>query len=534
MFYFIILKKIKFSAYQIPSIVLFLTLLIGSFSLPYHWDDTFYNSYFLKEYLKQENFNYLTHFGYYSAFPIYGSALNIIFYSLFNYYGTGLISIVFLSLFLLYVNYFLSKLLIKDSLKNIGILIFIGSYAIIEYGGTAKEDIIVNFLIFLSFYFLIFKDRLFGLNHYYSSFIFYSFSLGFKYTALNFLPIFYLYFLYKIFHDAEYKNKILQIHINGFFIALSINFPWLLRNFIEIGNPIYPLLSGHLPFEEKIIFTEIKKIYLNEQINGHIHNKFNNIFSFINFIEYTNKSIFVGTLFFPLILFKSKFKIFVNLEKEIILISIFLIIWMFFFLNWEMRHFVLIYFFSITSTLILINKIKLNKFHNKYLKLKNLLYILLVIILFFNGLEKVVKKYGKQFLCSIGENPIECLMAKNQYLRTVDFINNNIPKNERIATNALPYLYLNNEFIYIQPWADYTEIDLDNPEYIIDFLRNNKVNFLSWSFFDQHNAYDEKKGANLKKYFYKINDNIKKLESDKKLMVIFKDKNTKLYIINHQ
>lgn len=537
---FIFLKIIKIEKgnllqkNNIPLFLIFSFILAASLAYPYLWDDVFYNSYFLKEYLNNNNFDYLNNYGFYSAFPLYTDSLNIILFNIFGYIGPKINLLVYIPLLLILLNYVFEKLNIEKNLKIFGYLIIFSSPAVLEYLPTAKTDFLVNILIFLSFIILILIKSNFYQKYIYSVLIFSS-AVGFKYSALYFLPIYSLLLLFLVYQETKSFSKVIKICLLGAGLFFIVNLPWLYRNFSEIGNPVYPILSGFMPWNESIIFSDLKKSLLTEMISSSDSLNFHQFDSFVNFYYIFTKKTYFFLLYIPILIFTllklKKIKIqFSVKEKKFNLLTAAFMMQFIFFMSWELRHVIFILFFLTITNLIMINKLIS---HVNFLKIKYFLwiYIFLISLLTTKACLYITKKYHKQFNCTFIEN---CLFEKNQYLRSVDYVNKNLNKYDKVASNSLPYYYLNNKFINIQPWSDDEQIKVNDNLSFYNYLVSNDVNYLIWTFWDSSKAYDASKGKNIILYYKNINNSVIYLENNNYISPIFNTSETKIFKINYE
>lgn len=82
-------------------------------------------------------------------------------------------------------------------------------------------------------------------------------ALGCKYNGLvSFLILSLLvFFIYSRSHPSSYKYQLRALLYGGLFITVSIIVfgPWLIKNFIWTGNPLYPLYGGLLTFKQGLV-----------------------------------------------------------------------------------------------------------------------------------------------------------------------------------------------------------------------------------------------------------------------------------------
>jgi len=164
-----------------------------------------------------------------------------LFYKFANGIGMKLVSPLFGSLTLFY-TFLIAKKIYNERAAFFSVLFLTFLPIHLDYTIFGYVDGLLTFLIVLSVY-LIVENRLFL-----SSLVF-GLAVLTKYNAIFILPVL-LYILYKNVKGCKkrfIKNSSILIAI-----ASLISLPWLIRNYILLGNPVWPffgfLFKGSYPF----------------------------------------------------------------------------------------------------------------------------------------------------------------------------------------------------------------------------------------------------------------------------------------------
>ena len=243
------------------------------------------------------------------------------FYRVFDLFGYGefglkLISPLFGSLILVFTYLLVSKLF-NDKRIVFWSVFFVSFVPLHMYHSSIPFiDMVVSFFVILTIFFLINKK-------YVLAGISFGLAMLSKYSgAFLFLVI--LFYLFRSLKPKEFLKKSLLIAVIGFIIS----FPWYLRNWILLGNPVWPLLRNIFGGVYAEVFYAIKsnpgivnlinpnllfRTYL--EFFGVPQGNFQNLF-FIN-IPFLNLMLllwFIGTLVFIVPFIVGLFKI--NYKKK--------------------------------------------------------------------------------------------------------------------------------------------------------------------------------------------------------------------------
>jgi hypothetical protein len=175
---------------------------------------------------------------------------------------------------------------IKDKLNKtyglIGVLVFITTPIIVKLSVTAYVDLGLIFFCWASIYCLFrWHETQFGAKALFLSAIFCGLAIGTKYNGLLFFLIMscFVPLLFSLSKNADLSaNNVANRHIHSIrgvgwgltfvIISLIIFSPWMIRNIIWKGNPIYPLYDN-------IIQQKMGDTSLIDQEGSHItHNAF--------------------------------------------------------------------------------------------------------------------------------------------------------------------------------------------------------------------------------------------------------------------
>ncbi len=110
---------------------------------------------------------------------------------------------------------------------------------------NTQVDCLLTFYIFLSFYMLLEAcEKSFGRAALAFSGLFAGFAMGIKYSGIIFVPGLVLLLLWYLLRKKTVKDAGQLFSIFFIFCLVPI-VPWLIKNYIFWGNPVYPYFSGH-------------------------------------------------------------------------------------------------------------------------------------------------------------------------------------------------------------------------------------------------------------------------------------------------
>ena len=447
----------------IPIILLFPSFIL-LFSPPLYWDELVYHLFIPKTYISSHRFvspEYLIYFdaphninifyGFISS--LFGNTSLCVFFHSFMGIGSTLL------IYLLGRKYF------SSGAGKIAALIFITAPAITKELRIAYVDLGSTFFFLLSIYTFMKGYENKSLKYFSLAGIFLGFTIGIKYPAIycavTFLPFFF-------FPLKEEKRKYLFIFWGTTFITF---FPWLLKNFIMTGNPIYPNL--YVLFEGKN-WNRNLSILLNEWLQGMgmgMGHNFNDFFKlpwrlsvkgwyqYELFADTISPFFFFPLIFLPLVILREYKESKINLKIFIFLGMglIFLICW--FYGSQQVRFlipglalFAIVSGYAIDSILSsIINFLKIKESPDKQIIPLNK-WLLLVTYIFIACYSVGVEQEAYDFVqpafhVSFGNMEIPEYITRirrsNSY-NAVMWINKNLPKNSKIL------MFFENRGFYLE------------------------------------------------------------------------------------
>jgi hypothetical protein len=438
------------------------------------------------------------------------------------------------------ITYYICKLLkIRPLFCFLGAILSLASPSIYSLAPTSKPDNLITTYILLSFYLLL--AGLDSINKtkkiaiYFTSITFMSLAIGFKYSAIYLLPAYFLIIFYAILKEEREDNlkKIILIFSGGFLIFLGINIVWLIRNFVETGNPIYPILNSFLHDNLTYHFTIYRSMLLSEFLNSMKDMSFHqsrSIFVFLNNIK--NQSFLIPYLFLPLIV---KRYLFCRNTSNIIFIltlaTLITFLEFFFFLPWETRHipglniliFILFSYF--------LNSVVTNNIHKKFVFI---CYIVFALTLFSKSII-LLKNYPVTCFSLNTENSLICGMKKATFGKVAEYLNTKLERNDKVALNVMPFFYLKVKYLFIFPWVELPNIlQSDKPEEMLSKLKKDNITYIAWwnNGFSYKTWFDPEKGPNLTKWFSNMDNNILVLAEKKAIIEINEIDGIKIYKIS--
>lgn len=120
---------------------------------------------------------------------------------------------------------------------------------------NTQVDGLLTFYIFLAFYMLVHAcERGFTPVTLALSGLFAGFALGIKYSGIIFLPGLIVVFLYFLLRKKAQKKTFTALAVYFIFALIPI-VPWLVKNYIFWGNPVYPYFTGNPEFA-RLLFDQ--------------------------------------------------------------------------------------------------------------------------------------------------------------------------------------------------------------------------------------------------------------------------------------
>ena len=521
------LHKIKsYNKYIVGCIFILLgSSILASLAPPFTWDEVAYNLGLPKQYLQIGYFKYIGEYGLYSAFPLFADAINTTLLNGGTYIATHVLGVwSYFSLGL--ITYYLSSSLnLKKPFSFLSCALILSSPCIFFTSPTSKPDNLVAVYFLSSIYLLLHDLKLSKFKLYEPklilSVIFMSFALGFKYSCIYLLPA---YFTIVFIIIKNKKDKILPTLI--YFLTFSgllfllINSVWLYRNFIETGNPVFPMLNSiigdNLPFH----FTSYRSNLMFELLYSMKDMSFKesgSLFTFLNKIR--SQSFLIPFLFIPIAIFliyrsKTYSAEEINLKyKAMLYATLLTLAELFFILTWELRHIVSIFplvfiLFSFTLSAFFLGK--------NFKLLDKLIYIISILLIIYSA-GKIIKSFKTPLNCiSMNINNIlNCGQNKVYSGNLAFYLDKHLNENDVVALNIQPFFYLKSKYLMIHPWTEMGNfLHTDTPAEMFVKLKKMHVTFIAWAnMSDQSSIYNERIGSNIGEWFIKMDSNISNLSS---------------------
>lgn len=416
--------------------------------------------------------------GYPSAFQLLG---------VFGYLFTGesivllrLNSLIFSCFLMMLLYHYTKEIFKKPEYQLLSILIFITLPFTIFFSRSASQYVYLVFQFSLALYFL---HRFFlakNKKDLYQASIFGGSSALTSYLGILFLP---LLFLTLQFDRKYYKHILISLLV--FSLVAS---PWYLRNLVVFNNPLWPFGGGRyiLPARISDFYVQLERVSKSAGFSYGSYEEFylSTKRLFLSYVDYSDATNYQGlnpafTLFvIPGLVYWLVKR---NKKSEFFIFS-FLIILIFYFLvaNFFTKYLVLI---SIPTVFIAIYFIK---FLQEFKVIKWAL-VLFFVFLYINSLYLAL--FWDE--CPIGgiEYPkiLEYLSDHKKILEICyggnaklwNWVDDNIPDNETIATNDIRLYYYNKEVIEFASWKLrelYYLMDIDES---VGALKENGVGYVA-------------------------------------------------------
>jgi hypothetical protein len=498
--------------------VFIILLLLIATSPPQIWDELNYGLPLLKHYIDVGYFQYNSNFSIYSLSPTNGEAILINLFSSFGYKAIHFFNIL-TYLWLGLISYmFFSRLGIKKEIKIFGVILMLSTPSIYIFAPTIKLDNLVT-IFFLSSIYLITENpdtKKDAIKNLYLSIILLGFALGVKFTSLYLVPIYFIFF-YSYFY--KFSHKFIHILILSTAILL-LNCFWLIRNFLETGNPIFPIQNPLFTNNEFLYYN--LTIFLKELLYGQKNMSFAQSGSLLEFFwKISSQSWSVLFAIFPFIaiaIFYSK-KIYGPDIKLFLISGAVLLIELFLFLSWELRHIITINFFIIISFIYYIDR-KFIVTKNKKNAL-NLIGYLITILCFFH----LLYYFRAPLKCEFYSPTKNCKIAisPSKQGSAVNFINEKYPS-ANVATNIAPLFYLETKYLQLSPLnSNLQSLCSSNEVFFLSELLSKEINLIAyWP--EENNrlleSFDYDKSKHLSDCYRQIEIKINTLKNEGKIIVV--------------
>lgn len=418
---------------------------ISSFLLPYERDELLYHLAIPKLfYLKDFSSPDFSHFFYYPWLSYF-----------FNFISIEVNS-VFLAHFFHYLFFILTLYLIyKNScnqIAKIGLsLLFLTIQPSLRFSYTAYTDF---YLTFFSFGSLIVAIKAFDMDidkgnrrlNFILSAVLCGLGLNTKYNMLVFALLLYFFIFWLSYTRFKTVKRALRDCFIYFLISFTMFFPFLLKNYLLTGSPIYPFFTDIFPTTNTFSFKNVshfafRKYFYNENLFQILATPIMVFFYGIeNNIQYFDGVLNPFFVIFPII------AVFAMKDKLITVLFLF---------GWLYNYFVL--FLEPVSARFLLSSVPIFAYisgqYLSTLKLSNkklwLIFLpFLIFNLYFGGKHIVDKDKWQYFFGKISKD--EFLERKCSDYKSIKFINENTPKSAKIfyLFSGQRTYYLERDFIY--------------------------------------------------------------------------------------
>ncbi|MFA6518498.1 MAG: hypothetical protein WCV93_02475 [Candidatus Shapirobacteria bacterium] len=314
-------------------------------------------------------------------------------------------------------------------------------------------------------------------------------SLSIKYSAIYTIPIYVLILgTYYLLKNKECLRQIIQKAILAIMAALAMGGFWYVKNFVQLGNPIYPYFFGHkgLPDSEMYLIDRAVKGFVRER----------NLLNFL-LIPYNSfirdnlhiRGMVVGLAFLLALVggFGQQKRMEVKMLSLVVMVN--LIIW-FFWITHQTR-----FLLSTLVVIIILASITLSKLSKKITSV--LAIIMIVFFVYRLRPLSITKVLANLTIVKLSENmTMFGLMERKEYLSRVmgksylvtDYINQNFENTVVLNYwnhNAKYYLVNNNKYSTEVPGESlgYTKfLKVKKIQYFtIDYeLKNSFLNSYTW------------------------------------------------------
>jgi 4-amino-4-deoxy-L-arabinose transferase-like glycosyltransferase len=528
-----IFYKDKIEVYQlwpilIVAIIQFSSTFYISFAPPAMWDEFAYTVALPKLYAEANHFFYASNYGPYSAFPQNFEAIttaSILIFS--DPIISKLLNYCFSAGLMLLAGYlaFLSGVSRKLSLLA-GALVGISS-ELIAFVPVVKNDIANSFFQVFSILILVLYIKNKKLSYSVLIGVFLGTAVGIKYNSL--IPAFSIgtVFLWLTWSDGM---KLSDKYIRFFVFSLSLIIfaaPWYLKNWIEFGNPIFPIANelwgGHNDFHSgysaiwhEALYGDINFSWINGTIKGFL-------LKFADGFGYLLLTLGILGAVRVVIFHRNKEEMYI----AILLLSILLLTLRFGF--WEPRYtYVLLILLSVLAVNFINFFVKLNENINSNLLFSGILLGLLCFLALY-GKSKGEAIYGEK-VSFLKEQPREAFLQKYvAFWSVANWLNQNTPTDARIAIwGPQIFYYLNRPYFHIHPLTEKGDLvhKLAGNDYYQFFL-DEKIDYICLSNMRYDTIPD--RIPHIKDFFKQLNYSIDELVNNGKLEKIAVVDNTNIY-----
>lgn len=484
-------KQLLPSMFLLPAIILGLTVATLP---PLNWDEISYALTFPKLHIAAGNISYLTEYGIFSAFPLFGETPIGIAYLLYPDPTSAHLTVLFFLILSLTLVY---RLAMQCGATRIGawFCVLAVAYLPLTLGniGTAKIEPYQLAYIIASFYLLVICKGHERCEYRLVSYIFIGFAAGIKYTTLFAAPFFLCAYMM-----ATPLSSGLIVHLRELgrllLIGLVVNGAWLLINWLNVCNPFFPNLVSvfgqclEYPVTKDIMDMVMEGTMLQKGTSWATTHSLDNFYKiFVSGFGLINAILLA--LGIVLFLGSKTARSNSNIRWIFAGICITLLIQAFA-IYWEFRY----TYFAFSLMLIFIVLVFEQLLRGSVLRAS-----LFLIILFqaFQSFSNYFRNNPAVGLVMRGEVQREGYPDKFIHLYWVaKWLNENTPKDAVIAFNwgVQPFYYLERTFFFLHDWNPEENIQqFDNFEQLLHALRHREVSYLVWRNQDESGYIDPSK-----------------------------------------
>lgn len=391
-----------------------------------------------------------------------------------------ILSTLCLILLLFFVYNWSKELFKKEIMASISVLLLITTPFVILHSRFSFLYLYLMLQFSLGFYYLYKFNSTGERNHLIASLFFGSFASLTSYLGL-------LYFPFMVFILAS-KNINIKKLLIFVIIPIILISPWYIRNFILLGNPLWPFGGGKY-IDSLIVsantkhFIELSKLIgFNYDTAGDFAKSLKYLFfSYVDFFDSTKSNGFrpyltIFTIPAIFIWFKkreSRFEFFVVWFLYILLVYMFII-------NFFERYFSLAIIPAIILSIYLINNLYSEKIFRTFL-------IVILAIIYVNSLflsfiwDECIgaeKKDVISYMRSLGNYDKILDICYKDDAKMWKWVNENVSEKEKIATTDVRWYYFNKTMIDTDSWQLKDLYYANNTKEIRDILKKNGINFI--------------------------------------------------------
>lgn len=472
--------------FTLLSIVLAPGFLFGALtaSLPTsNWDAISYTLTLPKIHIQEMGLRYVQEYGIFSAFPAYGEAILGIPLIIFgDEISVQFVMLLFYPIFLFYLVKIFEEVSSSKALLFLAITAIGFMPIVIVNLGLAKVEIFQGAYLFSSLLLLIHAFKLKSNDIKLLSFILLAFSCGIKYTSALFLPLYLCaYLIFEI--KQRSTSKIYALDLLKFSLAgMIINLPWLISNYIEHCNPLFPNLVG--------VFGSCR--YPIPLMN-HIHSMIAESTIYANNLSWASNpsplsyyKLFAsatGVYLAPVVWFgclisivrysPSKF----NWSSFLVLPILAVFLYQMIFSLWEFR-----YAIPLLSMLIVFIFGDLGR--HRFSMLAVLIVSIFICFQAYSSTREYFNLASGIIRYATSEQERRNFKLNKIHLYWVaDYLNSQTPKNAVIAFNwgVQPFYHLDRKFFFIHEWNPDGQLQvIDSFDHFVSTLKMKQVSYLAW------------------------------------------------------